>query len=336
VKKVAFLVPQNKKCGVRDYSETLLGHIERVGAGKFSLEKIEFRKTNNPFYYIKLARTLSCFDIVHMQHEFGLFGLFGLNFVPFALACPKKLVVTFHEFHEHSRLILLKERLIMAFSAPKVFAAIVLSRETEKNARIFFPEKKITNTGFGVELKAGISFEKNPKRVVVHPGFIRLNKNQLFTLRLARLLPEMEFVIAGGGEGSYFEEVSAEAKKLKNVKVTDFLDEKDYCALIKGAGLVILPYTVVAQSAAFYDALSLGKPVLSSSLGFFKDMEREGACITERLDEVLFVARIKKFFSDERERKRRFSSANVFLASNAMSSVAARNARIYEEAFLHV
>jgi len=336
MKKIAFLVPQNKKCGVKDYSKMLLRHIRAANKERFVIEEISFIKTNNPFYYIKLAKNLSRFDLIHVQHEFGLFGLFGLNFVPFVFACPKKLIVTFHEFHVHGMLTKFKERFVMAFCAPKIFVAIVLSKETEKNAGIFISKHNIINTDFGTEIKLGCSYEKKIKPVIVHPGFVRLNKNQLFTLRLAKILSDIDFIIAGGGEGNYFEEVCAKAQKIKNVKVTGFLNEKDYARFMKGAGLVILPYLSVSQSAAFYDALSFGKPVLASDIGFFKDMEKEGACLVESLNETAFANRIMELFSSEAKRKRCLSSASTFISSNSLTSVAARNVQIYNEAFLDV
>jgi glycosyltransferase involved in cell wall biosynthesis len=340
--KVALLYPENEKCGVHDYSLQLLASLKKQSHSKskkvekkseFNIIKIPFSKSNNPLYYIGFAKKLSGqFDLIHLQHEFAEFGLFGLNFVFFALAIKKPLIVTFHEFHTKP-LLYVKEKIITFLLKQKISSIIILSKHTLSQSKKFFPQSKINYSGFGIKSNQMVKVVKsNFKRkletkIIIHPGFVRENKNQLFTVSLAKKMPQHEFVIAGGGKSSYYEKVLAESRGVKNLKITGYLSKKQYFKIMVKANLVILPYLDVSQSAVFFDAISYSKPVLTSKLDFFSEMGREKISYVSELNND-FVLNINKILKSDK--KFLFSEIKKFVSNNSFDEVAKKNIKVYQ------
>ena len=277
VYKICFLLPKNKNCGVHNYSEHLFEKISIVTPKGIKLNKVYFKNCNNPLYYFKLARKISkVSDVIHLQHEFGLFGRFGIGFLFFMIGLRKKVIITFHELHTGK--VGLKEKLLIFPFSWKIRKVIVLSEYAAKRAKRFFPTNKIIMTGFGVTKKR--SLQRTEKGLVVHLGLVRYNKNQLFTVKLAMENPKLNFVIAGGGDNEYYKEIVLKSKNIPNLKVTGFLSTKEYFRLIARAEFVILPYLSVVQSAVFFDTIACGKKILASDLEPFKEYEAHGVIKT--------------------------------------------------------
>lgn len=326
-KRVVFLVPENRRCGVHDYSMSLLGGLRKQKGGKnISIDLILYKNTSSASYYLGLAKELSLrYDLIHLQHEFALFGKFGIGFFWFLLGVKKPLVVTFHEFHKG--IVGLKEKMLLIPKA-KISRALVLSDAAERLAEGYFPKKMVVNTGFGASPRSGVA--RAEKGLIVHPGFIRNNKNQLFTIKLARLMPEKNFVLAGGGSGPYFEEVSRDAKGAPNVRITGFLSKKDYVKWIGKAESTILPYTDVVQSAAFFDAIAAKKKVLASNCEGFRQFEREGIVECSSLDAEEFAKKLSGF--SRAGSSLLMKNINHFMKNGSFDAVAARNIEVYEGA----
>jgi len=319
-KKVAFLVPSKKPCGVNRYSKMLLSEISALSKN-LDISKTYFDQCNNPTYYFNLARKLSAtYDLIHIQHEFSLFGKWGNGFFWFLLGINKPLIVTFHEFHVG--LVGTKEKLLLFLLKVKISKVIVLSKEAEKLAEHIFCSSKIINTGFGVKKQKITKFSK---RLVVHPGFIRPNKNQLFTVELARSLPEFSFILAGEGKGEYFERVLAKANNVPNISIKTGLSDKEYSNLISKSKFVVLPYTSVVQSAVFFEALSMNKKIVASNLTFFKDFSQKKLLVTSKLEVNSFANILRKNLFPKKidDYIKRFNN------TNSIQIVASRNVEVY-------
>lgn len=326
-KKVAFLYPRSERCGINNYSKHLYPFIKKTK--DFEVHKILFENTSNFFYYTGLARKLSReYDMVHLQHEFATFGRFGIGLVFFAFGISKPFVVTFHEFHDG--IVGLKEKFILLPFKAKISKVIVLSKGAEGKAVRFFGKRKVVNTEHGLSKSSEIvEKQRVEKGLIVHPGFIRYNKNQLFTLELAKILPEKKFIFLGNGAEKYFKEVSSKAFTLKNVSLTGYVSDKNYLKIISKAELIIMPYFGVVQSGVLCDALFLRKMILASDRPYFKELENEGIIFTSPLVAEAFAKKIVSLTS--RKIPVSFTKRlDDYAKDNSLDRLAEKNLAVYK------
>lgn len=124
----------------------------------------------------------------------------------------------------------------------------------------------------------------------------------------------VHLLVAGKSESPVLaQELAALAHASKNVELRDeFLPATDFDALIRGAALVVLPYTHFdAQSGILSKAIGTGRPVLAADLPALRDQAREYPHIsyTNICDPVLFSAALSNAFDR--------GTARVESASNA-------------------
>ena len=104
------------------------------------------------------------------------------------------------------------------------------------------------------------------------PGYILMvanvqrKKRHDIVLRVAQRFPDLRFRLVGGGSGSYFERIRAQARELTNV---EFLGQLSHAATLRqypGASLLLSTARAEGFPNTFLEAWARGVPVLSLGL----------------------------------------------------------------------
>ncbi|MDZ5812722.1 glycosyltransferase [Halorubrum sp. AD140] len=353
--------PGDGSCGIGTYTRDLLAGIDGIESEFVHIAQED--RSLGDFLSLAVQAVRGTGDVIHVQHEYGLFrrdgskfpGVMGLVFFPllflFSRLRSKRVVVTMHsvlnpepdESPFSVRLyLLLMHKLLATGTAHLIF----LSPDC---ASKFLADVGVDDDGYSVlshgvntevpgesnaaEAKRAFGFDSDDD-VVAIPGFVRPPKGHDIFVELARALPEYEFMIAGGArpKGADFEfaeQIREEAPE--NVTVTGVLDDEAYWTALAAPDLAVLPYRVVSQSGTFNSCATRELPVLASDVDYFRRIEDEWGVPetvdvedTEALEE-----RVRSLLEDDARRERLAESIARYKRANSFDQVGADHRRIY-------
>lgn len=291
--KVTFLASgRDQDCGINSYTTSIENALDinhnRVGVKSKSLDFLHYAQSA-----FKSLRDES--DVVHIQHEYGIFGpasicswgvIFALIFGKFFTS--KKIVVTYHSAWNSETpdppLAALKQLYIYLNNMLWLFVtdhAIFLSNNTLNDFQQSHDVESYTVTTHGVQVETVDRSRSDAKKTlggdgdefhIVEPGFIRPEKGHKEFLEIARRMPDTQFVIAGGqrtGDIEWFvEEIKDEAPE--NVTITGVLNDTEFHDSFIGADIVLLPYGDVTQSGILNWSIAYETPVVAKWSEYFK------------------------------------------------------------------
>nr|HID58553.1 glycosyltransferase [Desulfobacterales bacterium] len=293
-------------------------------------------------------------DVVHIQHEFGLFGKnFGVSVIPLIMnfrLTGIPVVTTLHTVYRE---------------IPESHGIILHSILLNSNRVIVHEEYQLRTLqeGFGIDLTRKVrvvphgarELEPVPeakvrlglppdKKMILLIGYFRPSKNfelivDLFPDILERL-PGAILVIAGKTRGKEFIEYrNLLYKRIESSSVRDHiylirgqLSQNIFDTIISSADVVVLPYKTTSQSGILAHCLAFGKPVVTSGTEGMKGiMERSGAGLV-CMDDSDFVENIVKILSDPGLAQRLCENAETYVKNRiSWNIVADKHLKIYSE-----
>jgi len=353
--------PGDGSCGIGTYARDLLDGIDAIESESVHISQ-EDRSVGH-FLSLAVRAVRGTGDVVHVQHEYGLFrregskyhGIMGLVFFPvlFLLARlrSKHVVVTMHsvlkptpdESPLSARLYLIVMHKLLAMGAGHlIFLSPDCASKFRADIDLDDAEYSVLSHGVNTDVP-GVSNQSDAKRafgfdpdddVVAIPGFVRPPKGHDIFVELARALPDYEFVIAGGarpkGEDFEFaERIREEAPE--NVTVTGVLDDEAYWTALAAPDLAVLPYRVVTQSGTFNSCATRELPVLASDADYFRRIEAKwGAPATVDIEDTsTLVERVQSLLEDDAARERLAERMTQYKRANSFERVGADHCRIY-------
>lgn len=258
-------------------------------------------------------------DIVHIQHEFGLYGeLDGISVLELVYRFKSTGIPVVITFHTVTTEIPYRKRLILDALAREASAVIVHEKT----------HVKILEQSYGVE-PARINLiphgarEIEPvadaksllgldgKKVVLMVGYFRPTKGfdrmlDVFP-ELVNSIPDGCLVIAGKLRRLEFSEYrNLLFEKISNSPVKDNIEvfrgqfpQKTFDTIISAADVMVFPYSAGAQSGVMAHALSFGKPVVTSRLpAFINTVNSAEAGFTADTDKE-YIDALKKLLTDD-------------------------------------
>lgn len=305
-------VPGGGESGIGDYTDELISELSGTTAEKINLPL----NSNNPFKFalsaIKAGQTKA--DVIHVQHEYGLFGVgSAMSWVFFPLLYfiaalqGKSVVVTFHEALNKNlvtqplqrikqQYITLLNKCIVLNAKHVVFlsetSANKLTSSVELNSYIILPhgvnlskKTKLTKA----EAKRNFGYDSTDV-VISEPGYIEPRKGSDIILKLAKQLPMFEFLIAGGPPSEAYTEYAEQLQEQapSNVQITGQLPTNRFHQSFVASDLIILPYrnakqngiiNSLNQSGIFNRCATYGNPTITSSLDHFCAIKQQWNCI---------------------------------------------------------
>jgi polysaccharide biosynthesis protein PslF len=292
--RVGLVASNNARCGISMYLHDLAGALRRAGvdaeAAQFDHDVVSALPPVQPLYFYRFGRRLRRYDVVHIQHEYGLFGphrilqdvnlaalLRGLGSVP--------AVITYHTVAEellgHMRpsAASLRRRIYRRFYARWIrdrCCTAVVHTEVAAATLAVFAGVTPTVIRHGVPLQpmpapaereqAKASLGLGGKFVVTLFGFLAPYKGALVAIPAMARLDNAVLVIAGGlhPKDAHGPRFLLELKRAiartpgVDVRITGWLSDDRLAAYERASDVVIAPYLTDQPSASGAVGRSLG------------------------------------------------------------------------------
>lgn len=300
----------------------------------------------------------SCTDVVHVQHEYALFGPISAFSWPFFVVLfllarlrGTPLVVTLHSawnadtvagepLERFKRLYVLANNLLLATVADRIVFLSQNSRDDFLDSvslvqyELFPHGVKMTETPEIAPEDAKAAFGYDPDDVlVVEPGYVREQKGTHVFVDAAERLGDVEILVAGGAqspsEEAYVRELRDRAPG--NVQFTGHLDEELFHAAFVAADLVCLPYLRMTQSGIFNWCASHGVPVAASDHEYFVRIAEEWDCVaTFGTGDPADLARVVgHLLSSDDRRAELAANMESFREANSFEEIGAEHVELY-------
>ena len=296
--------PMDGSCGIGTYARSLLsGFEDEVEVNVVTLNTHAEGLRAIPSYVLAAFRAgRSTDDVVHVQHEYGLFGtkwyllwvFYPLLFV-FTRLHGTPVLITVHEAWNADRVdpplervkaayIWLANRLIAGTATSMIF----LSANCEQKFTRSVPVENSHTITHGVDdqtidvpksqAKEHFGFDPDDT-VITEPGYVRPSKGYETFLEIADQMPDYEFLVAGGSRGAddYFESIVESAPE--NVTVTGHLEDEEFHLAFRATDIAVLPYNEVAQSGIFNTCVAYRLPTVTSNRPYFERLSTEYDCL---------------------------------------------------------
>ncbi len=303
----------------------------------------------------KVFRMMTQFtpDVVHIQHEYGLFGKSkGVNVIPlvykFKLA-GIPLVITLHSVYESFS----REERIILDALIRTADAVIVHEFYQKealleqigsvgNIRVIPHGAREIESVPGAKERIGV---KEEEKVILLCGYFRPTKGlerivRVFPLIAARV-KEAVLVIAGKTRQQEYSEYRDEF--FRQVDTSPVLDkikvlrgqfpQKTFDTILSAADVVPMPYRRGSQSGILAHCLALGRPVVvSPEVRALREMVIRVKCGLIAQDDDEFVEHIVKILSDDEFRGELSGNARNYVKNNiAWRITAEKTLEVYHE-----
>jgi len=310
------------------------------------------------FLASEITSGLTGADLVHVQHEYGLFGpksVMSWVFFPvlFVLTRLRRtpVVITVHEAWScdtiESGPRLLKRGYILATNYLLKTVAdelVFLSDSIETTFRSTVRVESATRLPHGVVFERRINLKQSDAQghfgysgeepLVVEPGYVSRQKGQDRFVELAGTLPAVQFFIAGGTRSERDRPFvnSLEESLPENVSMTGVLDEESFHASFRAADIVVLPYRKDGQSGVFNWCASYEVPVIGSDCTYFVNLNDEYGCVEifDGSDPSDMKRSVERLLSDQERYNELVSSIISYKRQESFERVVDHHVELYQ------
>ncbi|GAB6062043.1 glycosyltransferase [Deferrisoma palaeochoriense] len=323
------------ECGIATYTQYLtealreaqvdtyiVGHLGGAGPRVFPVFDYEDENLAERAFSAMMRLTP---DVVHVQHEFGLFGRhYGVNAVPLLIKfrlIGVPVVVTLHTVYariEPAHRILLENLLTNADAAivhePYQREALhqAFGGRFDAKLHVIPHGARIVDPDPQARRRLGLP-EGRPILLMI--GYFRPSKRferivDLFP-RVVERVPEALLVVAGKIRGKefieyremLFERIRTSPVRDRIVLIRGQLAQDTFDRILSAADVVALPYEINAQSGILAHCLAFGRPVVASATeSMRRALGDSGAGVTCSTDDE-FVEAIAGFLRDPARRR---------------------------------
>ncbi|MCC6276281.1 MAG: glycosyltransferase [Oligoflexia bacterium] len=368
--KIRWVTSWNRKCGIADYSKSLFPEVKRLCDQKgWQIEVVsldEFRTPGRLLRHLVNEQP----DLIHFQHEYGLFG--GKN-PPFYIfprlkrALGRRLrncrmVATAHTvIAEDYRYPLNRSAWQIPLRAAvnatllpwlariwgratwgDLANVYVHSRHQMNLIRSSGQERVETIAHFVPESKIKSSAAANGPVVVF--GFFTPDKGQDLAIeawaRLPKEFQNRKLILAGGvrtrKDKAYFKTCVRKIKRLglgDSVEITGFIPIEKASVILAEASLVLSPFRETTGSGSLAMALSMGCPVLTSDHAINAELNErvDGAVeLFKRADIENLVQRLQDLMGDQNRRLELKNAALKYANLYSIPTISQRIVNSYE------
>jgi glycosyltransferase involved in cell wall biosynthesis len=349
--------PSDGSCGIGTYAGDLSNNIRTDVAVNRHILAVNAK---NPIHFITVAFSagLSGDDVIHVQHEYGLFGPVSYGsflFFPILALLARlqrtPVVVTFHSAWNDETVdtppirakqlyIALVNRIVVLSSDHCVFLSKNCMRSFSQSVKpddfSIFPHgvnEPAHSTQTAAEAKQTFGYDSDAT-VVTLPGYVRPEKGTDIFAELAERQDDVEFLIAGGSRlnklDNYLESVRRTAPS--NVKITGVLEDEEFHDAFLASDIVILPYKQMTQSGIFNWCAAYDIPVLASEHAYFERLSDEWNCVkTAQIDDLdEFTDKLNALIENTERRDELSSAISTYAEINSFEYVSEQHIGLYK------
>ena len=352
------------ECGIAAYSEYLTQALRKKQNDVYIVSHVggSGQQVFNGFDYEdgdlahKAYSTMVRFtpDVVHIQHEFGLFGKFyGVSVIPLILQFRLTgipVVTTLHTVYrnpdENHRLIL--QSILMHSNE------VIVHEDYQKDAlnaiMPFDVSHKIHVIEHGAREIDPVPDARNKlklpedKKIILLIGYFRPSKNfELIVDLLPQILkkyPDALLVLAGKIRGNehidyrtrLFHRIEQSPVKDHIYLIRGQLKQDTFDTILSAADVVVLPYKINSQSGIMAHSLALARPIVASDSGAMRRiLERSGAGLVCKNDQE-FVDNIVTILQNPALAEEMSRNARKYVREHiSWSLIADRHIDIYQK-----
>ena len=294
-------------------------------------------------------------DIIHIQHEFGLYGKhYGVSVIPLILnfrLAGIPIVTTLHTvYNEVSR-----EHLVIISSIIENSDAIIVHETYQLEALEHYIKGKSLLDKIHVvphgareikpveNAKSKLGIPDNTK-VVLMLGYFRPTKGFERIIRLWSRIVEKHktndilLMVAGKTRGieyrdyrnMLFNEINSSPASDSVKVIRGQISQNSFDTILSAADIVALPYSISSQSGIVAHCLAFGKPIVTSNTPVIASLvEETGSGMACNTDEE-YIDNIDRILSDDNLREKFSDNALKYVDDNiAWSKIAGRHIEIY-------
>lgn len=351
------------ECGIATYTAYLVNQLRLLGNEVYIVSPFGaegkmvfpvFHSTDSDLHE-KVFQTMVRFtpDIVHIQHEYGLFGKQpGINFLPllykFKLA-KIPVVITLHTVYEDFTD---EQKIVLKGLLPPADEIIVheeyqkeaiLEKIGKYNSICVIPHGvRETNVISNAKKKIGLN---RKDKVILLAGYFRAAKGldriiRIFP-RIAKEEPRAVLVIANKmreqGFAEYqkrFFQLVNESPLIDRIRILRGQFPQDiFDAIISSADVIPLPYLIGAQSGFMAHCLAFGRPlVVSPEVRAIRELVEKSKCGYIAENDQQFVDFIVKILKDEQLARKLSRNAIGYVQKNlTWKIIAQKTIEVYQK-----
>jgi len=331
--KVACITPWNVRCGIYTYSRNLTEALKEIDVDTYIVRLPRFGiKTNELMRLVAESIPLDEIDIIHVQHEYGLYDGHDVYFYDILESFKKPLVTTMHA---------VGSRGIDNFISNCSDKIIV---HNEFCLRRFALTEKTVIIPHGCHSLECVPKEKAKQRmsvpinapIVGYCGFISNYKGIETLIEAMTDIPQAALLICGGWHAGpdthYITSLKENSLKLleKRCMWTGYIRDEDMPSAYGAMDVVVYPSVYATESGALLTALGYGKAVIARNVPPFKEKERKRALLTfDDLEDLRW--KIRLLLKDEDARGKIEAGARAYAEDNSWKNVAEQHLTLYEE-----
>lgn len=329
--KVAMITPWAVKCGIYTYSRDLTSALADKGVDSYIIRLPRFGHKNvDILMNVVESIPLDKVDLVHVQHEYGLYQGLEEYFYKFLRKLGKPIVTTMHAVGAWGL-----DQSISSFSD----LVMTHNRFCSKNFR--FPSTIMPHGCKSVDCPAAdeskVKFDIPPEAPIVgYCGFISPNKGVETLIEAMIEVKEAALLIGGGwhtGQDTNYI-IKLKKRSLEMLKGRcqwlGYVPDDELPEVYGSMNLVVYPSRFATESGALLTALGHGKAVLASAIPPFVEKEEEGALMTFSDVEDL-EKKIKGLLKDDETRHSFEEGARNYVEENSWANVAMRHIKLYRD-----
>ncbi len=299
------------------------------------------------FFYVERLSP----DVVHIEHEFGLFGdQRGVQIVEFLIRCnlaDTPVITTLHTIFEDLKY---EERIIVqhilncssSIIVHDFFQKEILIANYDCPNPIEVIPHGVRDVEFVENAKELLSLEN--KKVLLLAGYMRSTKNfeKIINLlpRLIKNIPDFMLLIATRSRINEHSKYGEELYQLiENSEYQEYIKvlhgkfpQKTLDAILSASDLLALPYTKGAQSGVLAQASAFNLPVITSDLQSFKNwiFEVNGGLYAESDDE--YISHISRLLNNDELRYDFMDNIKQSNLERNWNAIADRHLLLYKKA----
>jgi len=332
--KIGMVTPWHVKCGIATYSENLSRALAELGVEVYIIRMPRFGVFDDELLRSMVLDKIpvSKIDLIHVEHEYGLFRGFEGGFYGALSRLPIPTVTTMHA--------------VGNFMVDKVVAEVskVVIVHNQFCFRRFGYPKKTVIIPHGAKPVKCPPREESKKSLGIDPripivgycGFISTYKGLETLIEAMAKIPQAALLIGGGWHAG------PDTAYITNLKQTSlsllpgrcqwlgYVPDEKLPTVYGAMDIVVYPSRFATESGALIMALSHGKAVIASNVPPFREKEKVGALMTFRSVNDL-RRKIKKLLKDKSLREKYEKNAWEYAVKTSWKEVAKKHIKLYEE-----
>ena len=329
--RVAMVTPHAVRCGIASYSDALSEALAEKGVDIYIVRLPRFGRKSDPIFGQVVNKIpVSDVDLIHVQHEYGLYNGHEVTFYNGLKRLGKPIVSTMHAVGN----------LGIDRTIDDASDKMIVHNEFCKK-RLRFDSEVIPH---GCKPSETMPREKAMKRLGIDPkvplvgycGFISHYKGLETLIEAVSKIPKSALLLGGGwhaGPGTqYMASLNQMTQRLlpNRCKWLGFVPDEDLPMVYGGMDILCYPSIYATESGALLMGLSHGKATIASRIAPFRSKEKLGALTTFKGVNSL-VKKIRLLLRDDEYRTSLEEGAQRYAFENRWEKIADRHIELYKE-----